>query len=262
MKSIKTIITTTLFLGLCYNVVAQASIKSELFITLKQSDSLLFNNGFNTCDIKPFETLIADDFEFYHDQSGVTSSKEVFIIGIKDGLCNAKNTIKSRRELVNGSLSVYPLYSKGVLYGAIQKGEHQFYESQEGQPEQKASLAKFTHLWIKTENNWQLKRVLSYDHTIKKEPKTENAKVSQDLLESYTGHYNAKTSGLVVISKTEKGLHIKAGKMDADIFPKTETLFTHQQAPLTFEFISDSQGHIEKFIVRENNSIVEEAIKQ
>lgn len=262
MKSIKTIITITLFLGLCYNVVAQTSIKSELFIILKQSDSLLFNTGFNTCDIQPFETLIADDFEFYHDQSGVTTSKEAFIMGIKDGLCHDKNTIKSRRELVNGSLSVYPLYSKGVLYGAIQKGEHQFYESREGQPEQKTSLAKFTHLWIKTENNWQIKRALSYNHTMKKELETESVEVSQDVLESYTGHYHAKNSGLVVISKTEKGLHIKAGKMDADLFAKTETLFTHQQAPLTFEFISDLQGNIEKFIVRENNSLVEEAIKQ
>ncbi|WP_044403727.1 DUF4440 domain-containing protein [Lacinutrix sp. Hel_I_90] len=165
MKSIKTILLTiSLSWSVCANVLAQESTSSELFITLKQKDSLLFNVGFNTCAIKQFEILIAEDFEFYHDQSGIIPSKEIFINGTKKGLCSSMNSSKSRRELVSGSLSVYPLYNKGILYGAIQKGEHQFFETQEGQSEQKRSLAKFMHLWLKTDNNWQIKRVLSYDH--------------------------------------------------------------------------------------------------
>lgn len=158
------LLTIALSWSICANLLAQVATTSELFVTLKQKDSLLFNVGFNTCDIKQFETFITEDFEFYHDQSGIIPSKEIFLNGTKKGLCNAMNSSKSRRELVHGSLSVYPLYNKGILYGAIQKGEHQFFETQEGQSEHKASIAKFTHLWVKTDNNWQIKRVLSYDH--------------------------------------------------------------------------------------------------
>lgn len=161
MKSIKVIIFVFIT---TFNALAQEAKDSELFITLKKNDSLLFNEGFNNCDISQFEKLIAEDFEFYHDIAGITESKDIFMKGTRNGLCNPMNTTKSRRELVNASLEVFPLYNQGKLYGALQKGEHKFYETQKGGKEQKGSTAKFTHLWIKTDNKWQIKRVLSYDH--------------------------------------------------------------------------------------------------
>ncbi len=60
---------------------------SALYKTIKEKDSLLFNLGFNNCDIKQFENLVSENFEFYHDQSGITDSKTEFISGIKNGLC-------------------------------------------------------------------------------------------------------------------------------------------------------------------------------
>ncbi|WP_299892152.1 DUF4440 domain-containing protein [uncultured Lacinutrix sp.] len=169
MKSIKSVFFITLVF-LCYTnrIEAQIAKNSELFKTLKQNDSLLFNEGFNKCDVNQFETFIASDFEFYHDKHGITNSKEAFMLSISNGLCNKSNTIKSRRELVKGSLSVYPLYNKGVLYGAIQKGEHKFFEKQDNKIERKTSIAKFTHLWIKKESQWQIKRVLSFNHKMQK----------------------------------------------------------------------------------------------
>ena len=83
---------------------------------------------------------------------------------MKNGICNSSNTFKARRELVDGSLKVYPLYDNGVLYGAIQEGEHRFFEKNGNQPEKAGSTAKFTHLWILDHNQWKLKRILSYDH--------------------------------------------------------------------------------------------------
>jgi len=58
------------------------------------------------------------------------------------------------------------------LYAAIQIGIHQFYETTatKGQPllkknEKLVGKAKFTHLWILENNEWKLKRALSYDHS-------------------------------------------------------------------------------------------------
>src|SRR5688572_30482599 len=77
---------------------AQVNKSSDLYKQLERNDSLLFNIGFNTCAIHVFQNLISDNFEFYHDQSGITPSKEAFITSIKDGLC--KLNYKPRRDVV------------------------------------------------------------------------------------------------------------------------------------------------------------------
>ena len=140
---------------------------SELFNILKANDSLLFNVGFNTCDLSQFENLMTDDLEFYHDKSGTTNSLSQFMDVMKNGICSPSNNFKVRRELIKGSLEVFPLYNNGVLYGAIQRGEHRFYEknmNQPEEPEKAGSIAKFTNLWILDNNQWKIKRILSFDH--------------------------------------------------------------------------------------------------
>jgi len=158
----KTISCLTVLSFLAGTLAAQPGNASELFMTLKATDSLLFNVGFNTCDLSQFENLTSEDFEFYHDKSGITPSKSEFLSSIKDGLC--KLSYKARRELVQGSLEVFPLENKGVLYGAIQMGRHRFYAKEEGKKEHFTSIAKFTHVWIIDKGEWKLQRGLSYDH--------------------------------------------------------------------------------------------------
>jgi len=143
---------------------AQVETSSELFQQLKAADSLLFNIGFNTCNMVPFETLVSENFEFYHDKGGITTSKADFIQIFKDGLCKTPETYQSRRELVEGSLEVFALKNNGELYGAIQNGRHQFYEKTIGTPETKGNIARFTHLWVLENKKWKLIRSLSYDH--------------------------------------------------------------------------------------------------
>jgi len=163
-KPIKAIFIFTCCILISLQAKAQVSETSELFLKLKTNDSLLFNVGFNACDVSQFKKLIAEDFEFYHDVAGITESKIDFIKSITDGLCGTSNPTKSRRKLVAKSLEVFPLYKNGALYGAIQKGEHEFFESVHGEPESKGSIAKFSHVWIKEEHGWKIRRVLSYDH--------------------------------------------------------------------------------------------------
>lgn len=145
---------------------SQVSPSSALFTTLKVQDSLLFEVGFNTCDITQFENLVSDDFEFYHDKSGITATKADFIASIRDGLC--KMDYKARRALVENSLEVYPLEKNRVLYGAIQTGNHRFYALEKGKPEYLTSVARFTHVWLLENGIWKLSRGLSYDHVSSK----------------------------------------------------------------------------------------------
>jgi CubicO group peptidase (beta-lactamase class C family) len=140
----------------------QVDTTSALYKTIKEKDSLLFNLGFNNCDIKQFENLINDNFEFYHDQSGITNSKAEFISGIENGLCQLP--YKPRRILYENKTEVFPLERNGVLYGAIQTGIHSFYAVAENKSEYLTSIAKFSHVWILENGDFKLSKGLSYNH--------------------------------------------------------------------------------------------------
>ena len=144
---------------------AQKDQEAALVQTILSKDSLLFNVGFNTCNISQFEALLSEHFEFFHDKSGV-SDRNKFLNDLQNGLCKSPENYQSRRELIPGSSQVFPLYENGKLYGAIQTGEHRFYENMKGQKERFASTAKFTHVWILENGNWKLKTSLSYDHQL------------------------------------------------------------------------------------------------
>lgn len=153
-----------------YSASAQISKDSDLYKTILSKDSLLFQVGFNTCDIAQFESLLSESFEFFHDKSGISDRKK-FLQDLKNGLCKYPETYQSRRELLVEKTQVFPLYENGELYGAIQHGEHRFYEKIDGKPERFASTAKFTHVWIVENGKWKLKSGLSYDHQTGIEPR-------------------------------------------------------------------------------------------
>lgn len=142
---------------------AQLPKNHELHQLIVEKDSLLFNIGFNQCDMSQFENLMSSDLEFYHDQGGIQKSKEENIANFKAGICGRAN-FKSRRELVPGSIKVFPMYNNGELYGLLQQGVHKFYETFGEQAEKPGSIAKFTHLWILEGTAWRIQRILSYDH--------------------------------------------------------------------------------------------------
>lgn len=134
-----------------------------VFEALRINDSLIFERGFNHCDTNQLKLLISEDFEFYHDQSGVTNSKTSFIQSIA-GLCQL--SYRPIRKLEYNSLEVHLLRAHNEIYGAIQHGEHSFYAEEENTPIYLTSTADFTHLWLIEKEHWRLKRVLSYNHQI------------------------------------------------------------------------------------------------
>lgn len=145
------------FVLMTFKLIAQSdNEKQVLNQTILSKDSLLFTVGFNTCDINQFETLLSKQFSFYHDQSGFSNKKQ-FIKNLKSGLCADPTNYQSTRVLLHST--VYPLTENGKIYGAVQEGEHCFYEG-----EVKRSTAKFTHLWLLEKGEWKLVNALSFNH--------------------------------------------------------------------------------------------------
>ena len=60
----------TLFALQQVSIAPQAKTPSPLHKEIMALDSVLFEEGFNGCDLDAVEALLTEDFEFYHDQNG------------------------------------------------------------------------------------------------------------------------------------------------------------------------------------------------
>ena len=129
--------------------------KNSLFNTIETMDSIFFH-AFNTCDTSKSKSLFTKDLEFYHDKGGLTNYEQN-LSSIRYR-CNSK--AKVRRELVAGSMEVYPIGN----YGAIETGVHRFYYTEPGKSEQLDGSFRFMHIWAYRDNEWKISRVVSYDH--------------------------------------------------------------------------------------------------
>lgn len=137
----------------------------ELYDEIAAMDQKLFAAVFDTCDIATLATLVTDDFEFFHDKDGLSSTSGAQFVKAIEGTCARQKTgedYRARRELVAGSMQVYPLNN----YGAIEIGRHRFYQLLPGKPEKLVEDSQFTQVWKKDETGWKLARVLSYDHRL------------------------------------------------------------------------------------------------
>lgn len=171
-KILKKVSVSILALFITLSAYCQVDKSHGLYKTIKENDSLLFDVGFNTCNIKILQKLISQEFTFYHDQEGITESKEDFISSVQNVLC--KLPYKAIRVVDNCTFTIYPLNSNDNLYGAIQNGEHFFYALEDSNHKFLTSVAKFTHVWQLENEKWKLKSVLSYDHKDIERKNTEN----------------------------------------------------------------------------------------
>ena len=118
--------------------------------TVARLDSLFFD-AYNNCKLDVFASLISEDIEFYHDRGGKSTSKSGLITSIQSNICG-----KVRRELLPGSIEVYPIPG----YGAVQLGAHRFYNNQEAD-RGPSRFARFVHTWQRENGVWRLARVIS-----------------------------------------------------------------------------------------------------
>jgi hypothetical protein len=109
-----------------------------------------FFNAYNTCDLDLQKSMYSDDLEFFHDKNGLSTSKEEILEGTKRHICG-----KVTRELIQGSVEVYPINN----YGAVQIGYHKFHNKEE--PDAESVPSKFIAMWHNDNDNWKLAKVIS-----------------------------------------------------------------------------------------------------
>lgn len=132
--------------------------QQELYNTIAALDSSMFAIIYSC---KPEQALkfFTEDLEFYHDKGGLTVSRVTFLEVLKKNFCGPQE-YRLRRELVKGSMQVFPMDN----IGAVQTGEHFFYQKREGKDEELTGIAKFTQIWVYKNGEWRISRVISYDH--------------------------------------------------------------------------------------------------
>jgi hypothetical protein len=130
-------------------------VSKELYDTIAHLDSVFFH-AFNTRDLDQLKKIISEDLEFYHDLGGVTNYNQ----NVDAFKKRFEDLRRIRRELVAGTLEVYPIKD----YGALETGIHRFYSTEPGQQEKLSSEAKFVHVWREKDGAWKITRIISYGH--------------------------------------------------------------------------------------------------
>lgn len=126
-----------------------------LFEELAALDAEVFD-AFNNCalpgQLQKHAEYFSEDVEFYHDTGGVTWSRKEMLANTEKHVCG-----HFRRELVPGSLRVYPIKD----YGAIAQGVHRFCQLESTVCE---GAAEFLIVWHREGSTWSITRVSSYGH--------------------------------------------------------------------------------------------------
>lgn len=126
----------------------QKKASNELYQTIVHLDSLYFD-AYNRCEMRILDSLTAEDIEFYHDRSGLSTSKKEILESVQKYICG-----KVRRILKPGSIEV----SEIPNYGAVQMGAHSFRNLAENS---QSEPSRFITLWRKDQGRWQMSRVIS-----------------------------------------------------------------------------------------------------
>ena len=122
---------------------------AELYRTIVKLDSNFFH-AYNTCDLAKQADFYADSIEFFHDKSGLDTSKQKILANTKAYVCG-----KVTRELVQGSIEVSPLPG----YGAVELGMHMFHNNQE--KDAKPHPSRFIIIWKSNQGKWTITKVIS-----------------------------------------------------------------------------------------------------
>jgi len=235
LKNIQAIIICCVTL-LLNNVIAQVPEDSDLFQILKEKDSLMFDVGFNTCDLKQIAELLPDKFEFYHDKGGITTSKKEFLETLRKNVCSTGET-SVQRILEEGSLEVFPLHDGEKLYGAIQTGRHTFGNTE----------ARFTNLFLLKDGEWMPSRILSYDHKTKKPEIISDVtfiKLTTDEMMLYLGDYKFSPDFTLTIINEDGKLYGDAQGQKVGIRPYGNHRFLDESQKMKLTFLSNENGII------------------
>ena len=144
---------------------AKVEIPSQPALTqvIAARDAELFEMFFIGCDPARLRPMLTDDIEFYHDKDGLVFTSAEGMVADYAKSCEARkkpDAWRSRRELIRASLQVDPVPG----HGAMEIGEHLFYERKGDGPEKLVGRARFAMVWKLEGGVWKLSRILSYAH--------------------------------------------------------------------------------------------------
>jgi len=120
----------------------------ELYDAIVHMDSV-WEDSYNNCKMDVQEEIISEDLEFYHDRTGLMTSKKDLIQALRNNICG-----KVKRELLKGSIEVYPIAN----YGAVEMGYHRFHNKVENVT---GKYARFVEIWRNENGHWRITRVIS-----------------------------------------------------------------------------------------------------
>ena len=232
------ILLTIIFLLFRIYVNAQTSAHTnrDLYTELVYRDSVVFANVY-TCNTAKNETFFTDDIEFYHDKGGVTKSRKTLVEQLRNNFCGEEKT-KLRRELVNGSMKVYPINK----YGAVQLGEHRFYITENGK-EALSGVAKFIHVWKYERGEWRISRVFSYDHNA---PGAESSATSGELYQTIA----SRDSGLFQAFNAHDIERLKTFfTKDLEFYHDKSGLTSYDQTNENFKKMFDQNNGIKRELI-------------
>jgi len=136
-------------------VVSPASQADVAALTTEiQKQDAAFFGAFNAHELERMMSFFSSDVEFYHDKDGRVSFDQLkaafqTMFSRNDGI---------RRELVPGTLRVYPVPN----FGAIETGTHNFCHVERGKDD--CGTFQFVLVWQKQDGRWRVTRALSFDH--------------------------------------------------------------------------------------------------
>ncbi|MEO1172551.1 MAG: serine hydrolase, partial [Myxococcota bacterium] len=150
----------------------------ELEKQILAGDAVLFEQGFNRCDLGALRNIMHPDVVMIHDQSGTNRGIEDFIRPVKQNICNGSPK-KPLRTLDPGTTKIFPLYNNGKLYGALQSGKHSFFIKEGKNEPYLTNRARFFTEWRLTTSGWKMKTAYSFQHM----NPTENPEMDADVLD-------------------------------------------------------------------------------
>lgn len=142
---------------------AVAADADDLRSQIVAADARLFEIFMEGCDPTALRAMVTDDFEFFDDRGGLVATNGDAFVAQYAGRCSgrdAPDAWRSRREALAETIQIFPINE----YGAVETGEHVFYERQGEGEERRVGRARFAQMWKLEGDSWRLARVFSYDH--------------------------------------------------------------------------------------------------
>lgn len=217
-----------------------------------------FWTAYNACDMDGIGELVTADIEFYHDKTGLTTSRAVVVDSLRKGPC-ADPASRLRRELIDESLAFHPL-KDGY---AILSGRHRFYVHRRDQPERLDGQADFTTVWKRDDGRWRMHRVLSYAHAaVAYVPASVTVMLPAATLARYAGRYHSDRAGSIAVTVDGNHLKLVAGSFVATLYPESTTRFFAIERDLRFDFETNGGMHPTSLAVYENGVVTERALRE